>query len=147
MLGVTMCQANYYIMGEDLDRVITELRDKILADSHRRQLSYQTGCNKEAAYHRIPSTFYQAKDCTNSNQQYAGSTTNQQKPIDSIGRRSSRFYHSRLPRMHISLVKKFYYRKMYLPHSKVLVNHRVEDNQKDVQQATPDVPRHTYATE
>ncbi len=29
MLGVTMCQANYYIMGEDLDKVITELRDKI----------------------------------------------------------------------------------------------------------------------
>ncbi len=29
MLGVTMCQANYYIMGEDLDKVITDLRDKI----------------------------------------------------------------------------------------------------------------------
>ena len=29
MLGITMCQANYYIMGEDLDKVITELRDKI----------------------------------------------------------------------------------------------------------------------
>lgn len=29
MLGVTMCQANFHIMGEDLDKVITELRDKI----------------------------------------------------------------------------------------------------------------------
>lgn len=28
-LGVTMCQANYYIMGEDLRKVIPELREKI----------------------------------------------------------------------------------------------------------------------
>lgn len=28
-LGITMCQANYYIMGEDLDRVITDFADKI----------------------------------------------------------------------------------------------------------------------
>ena len=29
MLGVTMCQATYHIMGEDLHKVITELKDKI----------------------------------------------------------------------------------------------------------------------
>ena len=29
MLGVTMCQATYYIMGEDLDKVIKELAEKI----------------------------------------------------------------------------------------------------------------------
>lgn len=29
MLGITMCQANYYIMGEDLDRVIREMAEKI----------------------------------------------------------------------------------------------------------------------
>lgn len=29
MLGVTMCQATYYMMGEDLHRVIRELRNKI----------------------------------------------------------------------------------------------------------------------
>ena len=28
-LGITMCQANYYIMGEDLDRTIRELADRI----------------------------------------------------------------------------------------------------------------------
>ena len=28
-LGVTMCQANYFIMGEDLDKTIEELADKI----------------------------------------------------------------------------------------------------------------------
>ncbi len=30
MLGITMCQANYYIMGEDLDKVITDFAEKIL---------------------------------------------------------------------------------------------------------------------
>ena len=29
MLGITMCQANYYIMGEDVDRVIRDMADKI----------------------------------------------------------------------------------------------------------------------
>ena len=29
MLGITMCQANYYIMGEDLDKVITDFAKKI----------------------------------------------------------------------------------------------------------------------
>ena len=29
MLGITMCQANYYIMGEDLDKVIQDFKDKI----------------------------------------------------------------------------------------------------------------------
>ena len=29
MLGITMCQANYYIMGEDLDKVITDFAEKI----------------------------------------------------------------------------------------------------------------------
>ena len=29
MLGLTMCQANYYIMGEDVDKVITEFAEKI----------------------------------------------------------------------------------------------------------------------
>ena len=29
MLGITMCQANYYIMGEDLDKVITAFAEKI----------------------------------------------------------------------------------------------------------------------
>ena len=29
MLGVTMCQANYYIMGEDLDKVIEDFAEKI----------------------------------------------------------------------------------------------------------------------
>lgn len=29
MLGVTMCQANYHIMGEDVKKVITELAEKI----------------------------------------------------------------------------------------------------------------------
>ncbi len=29
MLGITMCQANYYIMGEDLDRVIRDMAEKI----------------------------------------------------------------------------------------------------------------------
>ena len=28
-LGITMCQANYYIMGENLDEVIEEFKDKI----------------------------------------------------------------------------------------------------------------------
>ena len=28
-LGITMCQANYYIMGENLDKVITDFADKI----------------------------------------------------------------------------------------------------------------------
>jgi len=28
-LGVTMCQANYYIMGEDLDKIIEEFADRI----------------------------------------------------------------------------------------------------------------------
>jgi len=29
MLGITMCQANYYIMGENLDKVITDFAEKI----------------------------------------------------------------------------------------------------------------------
>ena len=29
MLGITMCQATYYIMGEDLDKVIRDLAEKI----------------------------------------------------------------------------------------------------------------------
>lgn len=29
MLGVTMCQANFYIMGENVDKVITDFKDKI----------------------------------------------------------------------------------------------------------------------
>ena len=29
MLGITMCQANYYIMGEELDKVITDFAEKI----------------------------------------------------------------------------------------------------------------------
>ena len=29
MLGITMCQANYYIMGEDVDRVIRDMAEKI----------------------------------------------------------------------------------------------------------------------
>ncbi|MBP3361074.1 MAG: mannonate dehydratase [Clostridia bacterium] len=29
MLGITMCQANYYIMGEDLDKVISDFAGKI----------------------------------------------------------------------------------------------------------------------
>ncbi len=29
MLGITMCQATYYIMGEDLDKVITDFAEKI----------------------------------------------------------------------------------------------------------------------
>lgn len=29
MLGITMCQATYYIMGENLDKVITDLAEKI----------------------------------------------------------------------------------------------------------------------
>lgn len=29
MLGITMCQANYYIMGEDVEKVITDFAEKI----------------------------------------------------------------------------------------------------------------------
>ncbi len=29
MLGLTMCQANFYIMGENVDKVITDFKDKI----------------------------------------------------------------------------------------------------------------------
>ena len=43
-------------------------------------------------------------------------------------------------------VKKFYYKKMYQPHSKALASHNAEDIQRDVLPAALDAPRHTYAT-
>ena len=45
-LGVTMCQANYYIMGEDLNKVIPELAEKIFF-VHFRNTTGDIDCFRE----------------------------------------------------------------------------------------------------